>query len=50
MVSDKLQGALDYYLKGTQNLLVIEAKNEDLERGFKQLGVELIALDRKSVV
>jgi hypothetical protein len=25
---------------------VIEAKNEDLERGFVQLAIELIALDR----
>jgi hypothetical protein len=28
------------------HLLVIEAKNGDLEQGMKQLAVELIALDR----
>ncbi|MDE5101167.1 MAG: hypothetical protein O4861_23685, partial [Trichodesmium sp. St16_bin4-tuft] len=30
------------------NLLVIEAKDENLERGFKQLAVELIALDKRT--
>ncbi len=27
-------------------MLIIEAKNEDLERGFVQLAIELIALDQ----
>jgi hypothetical protein len=31
-------------LRSTNNLLVIEAKNDDLTRGFTQLAVELIAL------
>lgn len=43
-VSDQLKGALDYYLHTQQNLLIIEAKNADLSRGFTQLAVELIAL------
>jgi hypothetical protein len=45
-VSDELQGTLDYFLKGQQSLLVVEAKNADLERGFVQLVAELIALDQ----
>lgn len=43
-VNEQLQGTLDYFLRGNQNLLVVEAKNEDLQRGFTQLAVELIAL------
>ncbi|MEO1093588.1 MAG: hypothetical protein AAFX01_01645 [Cyanobacteria bacterium J06638_28] len=45
-VSEQLKGSLDYYLYTQQSLLVIEAKNADLARGFTQLAVELIALDR----
>jgi hypothetical protein len=49
-VSNQLKGSLDYLLQcdtalGT-TFLVIEAKNEDLERGFVQLAIELIALDQ----
>ena len=43
-VNNWLKGNLDYLLKSTNNLLVIEAKNDDLTRGFTQLAVELIAL------
>jgi hypothetical protein len=45
-VSNQLQGSLDYLLQNQQTLLVIAAKNEDLERGFVQLEIELIALDQ----
>jgi hypothetical protein len=45
-VSNQLKGSLDYLLQNHQIFLVIEAKNEDLERGFVQLAVELIALDQ----
>ena len=45
-VSNQLKGTLDYFIPSSQNLLVIEAKNADLGRGFTQLGAELIALDR----
>lgn len=45
-INDQLKGTLDYYLQSHHNLLVIEAKNSDLERGFMQLAVELIALDK----
>lgn len=44
-VNDYLKGTLDYYIAAPQNLLVIEAKQSDLVRGFTQLAVELIALD-----
>jgi hypothetical protein len=43
-VNDQLKGTLDYYLQSKNHLLVIEAKNADLQRGFTQLGVELIAI------
>jgi hypothetical protein len=42
----QLKGTLDYYLQSNDDLLIIEAKNSDLERGFMQLAVELIALDK----
>ena len=45
-VSERLKGSLDYYVKSPYSLVVIEAKNADLARGFTQLAVELIALDQ----
>ncbi len=42
----QLQGTLDYYLESTHQLLIIEAKNADLQKGFTQLATELIALDQ----
>ncbi|MBP0029854.1 hypothetical protein [Roseofilum sp. Guam] len=45
-VNNQLKGSLDYLLQNKQTLLVIEAKNEDLERGFLQLAIELIALEQ----
>ncbi len=45
-VNNKLKGALDYLLQGKQQLVVMEAKNADLEQGFKQLAMELVALDQ----
>ncbi|MEB3341161.1 hypothetical protein [Okeania sp.] len=44
IVNDWLKGNLDYLLRHQNDLLVIEAKNDDLTRGFTQLAVELIAL------
>ncbi|MBW4619581.1 MAG: hypothetical protein KME17_09510 [Cyanosarcina radialis HA8281-LM2] len=45
-VNSWLRGSFDYFIPTAQSLLVIEAKNADLARGFTQLAVELIALDR----
>ena len=45
-VSQQLQGTLDYFLRSQNNLLIVEAKQADLQRGFTQLAVELIALDQ----
>jgi hypothetical protein len=45
-VSPWLRGSFDYFIPTPQSLLVIEAKNADLARGFTQLAVELIALDQ----
>ncbi|MBC7798745.1 MAG: hypothetical protein H7Z37_17900 [Pyrinomonadaceae bacterium] len=44
-VTPQLKGVLDYYLKSKNNLLIVEAKDSDLRRGFTQLAVELIAFD-----
>jgi len=41
-----LKGDLDYYLQSKHSMLVVEAKQSDLTRGFTQLAAELIALDR----
>lgn len=48
VVTDQLKGSLDYYLYSDRKLLVVEAKNADLARGFTQLAVELIALEEWS--
>ncbi|MGB0562685.1 MAG: hypothetical protein ACPGVO_12920 [Spirulinaceae cyanobacterium] len=45
-VNHQLKGSLDYLLQHHQTFLVIAAKNEDLEWGFLQLAIELIALDQ----
>ncbi|MFN6461080.1 MAG: hypothetical protein RMZ41_004450 [Nostoc sp. DedVER02] len=44
-VNQYLRGDLDYYLESKHNVLVVEAKQADLTRGFTQLATELIALD-----
>ena len=44
-VNDKLGGTIDYLFRSPQNLIVIEAKKGDLERGFNQLAAEMIAMD-----
>lgn len=43
-VNERLNGNLDYFLRANSQLLVIEAKKDDMTRGFTQLAVELIAL------
>lgn len=45
-VNNRLQGNLNYYLRSTTNLIVIEAKQADINRGFTQLAIEMIALDQ----
>lgn len=45
-INHQLKGSLDYLLQNNQTFLVVEAKNEDLERGFVQLAIEFIALDQ----
>ena len=41
-----LNGTVDYLLRYKREMVVIEAKKGDLEKGFNQLAVELIALDK----
>jgi hypothetical protein len=43
-VNNLLQGNLDYLIQSQHSVVVIEAKRDDLTRGFTQLAVELIAL------
>ncbi len=45
-VNKRLQGKLDYLLLSPTNLIVIEAKQADINRGFTQLATEMIALDQ----
>ncbi|MEL6902565.1 MAG: hypothetical protein AAFP07_16590 [Cyanobacteria bacterium J06606_4] len=45
-VSHQLKGSLGYLLQNNQQFIVVEAENEDLERGFVQLAIEMIALDQ----
>lgn len=47
-INEQLKGTLDYYIQSQHNVLIIEAKNADLQKGFTQLAVELIALSRVS--
>jgi len=45
-VSSQLKGTLDYFIPTPHSLVVVEAKNADLAKGFTQLAVELIAIDQ----
>jgi hypothetical protein len=45
VVSNWLKGTFDYYFQAN-DLLIIEAKRENLDNGFTQLATELIALDQ----
>ena len=45
-VDERLSGLIDYLLRSEQELIVIEAKKGDLERGFNQLAAEMIAVDK----
>ncbi|CAN2039882.1 Type I restriction enzyme R protein N-terminal domain-containing protein [Candidatus Magnetomoraceae bacterium gMMP-15] len=45
-IDDKLSGSLDYLIRSDQELIIIKAKRGDLDRGFNQLAVQLIALDK----
>lgn len=44
-INQYLKGDLDYFLSQGDQLLVVEAKNADLTRGFVQLAAELIGLN-----
>ncbi|MCI5210225.1 MAG: hypothetical protein D3910_15855 [Candidatus Electrothrix sp. ATG2] len=37
---------MDYLVRNKQELIVIEAKKGDIDKGFNQLAAELIALDK----
>lgn len=43
-VNNWLQGSLDYLIRAETQIVVVEAKRDDLTRGFTQLAAEMIAL------
>ncbi|MBF0101074.1 MAG: hypothetical protein HQK77_09225 [Desulfobacterales bacterium] len=43
---ENLSGTVDYLIKYLGNIVIIEAKKGDLEKGFNQLAIELIAMDK----
>ncbi len=45
-VDERLSGFIDYLFRSKQELIVIEAKKGDLEKGFNQLAAEMIAVDK----
>ena len=45
-IDEKLSGSLDYLIRLKQQLIIIEAKKGDLEKGFTQLAAELVAFDQ----
>lgn len=49
-VNEKLSGSLDYLIRSQRDLIVIEAKKGDMERGFNQLLTEMIAVDKSDLL
>jgi hypothetical protein len=47
-VNEQLKGNIDYLVRSQQDFVVVEAKKADMERGFTQLAVELIAMDMRN--
>ncbi|MBF0398912.1 MAG: hypothetical protein HQK78_19195 [Desulfobacterales bacterium] len=45
-IDDKLSGYMDYLIRSKQEIVIIEAKKGDIDKGFNQLAAELIALDK----
>jgi len=45
-VNEYLKGNLDYWVRAPHGFVVVEAKKADMEKGFTQLAVELIAMDQ----
>lgn len=45
-VNERLKGNIDYLLRTADKFIVVEAKKADMEKGFTQLAVELIAMDQ----
>lgn len=44
-IDNRLSGSLDYLVYSNQEIIVIEAKKGDIDKGFNQLVAEMIALD-----
>lgn len=46
--SPQLHGDLDYFLQSREQFVVVEGKNEDMNRGASQLVAEMAALDQST--
>jgi len=44
-INERLKGNIDYFIHASKEIIIIEAKNADMDKGFTQLAVELIAMD-----
>jgi len=44
-IDNRLSGSVDYLIRSNQEIIVIEAKKGDMDKGFNQLTAEMIALD-----
>jgi hypothetical protein len=42
--SPYLRGKIDYFIRNGHHLIIVEAKNADISRGFVQMAVQLLAL------
>lgn len=45
-IDDRLSGSIDYLLRSQRELIVVQAKKGDLDKGFNQLAAEMIAVDQ----
>lgn len=43
---ENLTGTVDYFIQYSGTIVIIEAKKGDMEKGFNQLAIELIAMDK----
>lgn len=49
-IDDRLNRVIDYLIRAKADIIVIEAKKGDLDRGFNQLAAEMIALDKYEAI
>lgn len=47
VTGNRLKGDIDYVLRGENSIVVVEAKQANMDRGFNQLAAEMIALSEQ---